>query len=845
MRLGILIPGVLLLPVGVLFFYPFGTTFLVLGLILILLGALLPGRGQAPRQDALLQSVVARLWQLEARQAVLEEHVRRLGARIDGLPPEAAALPPPYTGAPSPPSPPPWAVPAAAVPPGPVPMPPAPVAPAPGQPPAAPPAAPGAISRIEQELGEKWFQRIGILVLGIAFVFLLVIVLPRLTPQQIVSLDFVVAIGLGLLGEYIFARKGLREYAKGLEAGAFGIAYIGVWGGGFFFRLPGFPWDVLLGATLVAHAAAALRYRSPFLSVEVGLFYLGWLTWLRAIAVLEAPEYAILLSAGSVGVLALAYAQRSEVTGVVLMFAFDAVALGAFSLLAPYGYVPVLVVGVVTAAFVALVRLERLFPAPASHRLATWVSGLVLTYGVLIANSLPIARRGGIDDVTIASTFVTLTAAFTVSEVLLRDRAHPLAFAGVLGGLAFPVPLLMARGELALVVFPAVLLALVLLRPTKGLAWLANVAYLGLIAFAAVAAADPLAQFGAIWVIFLGVVALHAFLQTRSGYGPAPADLPTDLQVPLYIVALAGLTTRALPGPAALTLYAIGLPLAVLLNRHALRGPPWKAALAIATLGGAMGLARWWAFGNLLAGPPSSDGPLLAAYHVTVLVALGAWIVYRKSVETMTAPGLGTVRISWPALALLTGLVAQDWYETHVLAILPIVVAGFAYVLDDAVTFHIAYFLIPVEVIAAAARLLERPGDAVLLAPAFVGVLIASGFAHDLAGFRQALARVSEVSGSAAWLIAAPLAFGLDVQTTVAWAVAGGAAVAWGLWRKYATVRYIGFVLLFLVLGKVFLYDISGLEVAVRILALIVVAIALLGISYGYARLRKRQAAPI
>ncbi|MGQ0797942.1 MAG: hypothetical protein ACT4OI_08805, partial [Methanobacteriota archaeon] len=502
MRPELLIPGVLLIPVGFLFFYPFGSSFIVVGIILVLLGAVLPARGKplgpTPMPvDAILQSVVARVWQLEVRQAAAEEHLRRLGERT-GVGPVVPVPPPPVVPMTAPPP----AAPAAptlgtaAVP---MPTPPVPGAPPPV--PAAVRAPPTGVSRLEQELGEKWFQRIGILVLGIAFVFLLVIVLPRLTAEQIVSVDFVVAVGLGLLGEYVFARKGLRDYAKGLEAGAFGIAYIGVWGGGFFFHLPAFPWDVLLGAVLVAHAAAALRYRSPFLSVEVGVFYLGWLTWLRTIAVLDAPEYAILLSAGSVGALALAYAQRSEVTGIVLTFAFDAVALGAFVLLAPYGYVPVLVVGGVTAAFVALVRLERLFPAPAGHRLATWVSGLVLTYGVLIANSVPIARRGGIDDLTIASTFVTLTAAFTVSEVLLRDRAHPLAFAGVLGTLAFPLPFLMARGELALVVFPAVLLALVAVRPTKGLAWLANVAYLGVVAFAAVATADPLAQFAAIWAI--------------------------------------------------------------------------------------------------------------------------------------------------------------------------------------------------------------------------------------------------------------------------------------------------------------------------------------------------------
>lgn len=849
MRLGLLIAGVVLLLVGLwllflsyyLFFLALPT--LIIGVVLAALGATLPkpvaAGWAAPPQ---IFGLMARMEQVERREAAIEEALRRIESRL-AVPP--AEVPPPQVTEPLPT--PPVAATVSPVVPLPVSPPPSP-APSP-----APPTAPKGMSRFELELGSKWFQRIGLLVLAVAFAFLLVIVLPQMAPEQIILVDFAAAIGLGLLGEYLYARRGLPDYGKGLVAGAFAIAYIGLWGGWFLYSLSGVPWPVVLGIVLVAHAAAALRYRSPALSVEVGLFYLGWIAWLRAIPggpVLTPAGYAALLSVGALATLGLAYVQRHELAALVLAFAFNIVALVTASLLVPYGYIPVLSVGLVTVVLLALLRLRQVPSLPLEIRAITWGAGIVLTYGILIANALAVRGRGGIDDITIFVTFVTLTAAFTVSEVLAGERRvaeerwHTWAFAALMGGLTFPIPFLLSRGELALVVYPAVLLALILVRPTKGLAWFANVVYLALIVFAAISLADPPAQLAALWSIFFGAMALHAFLQERSGYRELARGLPTDLQVPFFAVALTGLTAQALPAGPVVGLYALVLPLAILINRRDLRGPAWRVASVVAAIGLAQAFAFHWAFVPHFAVAPT-DRNLIAVYNVAVMVGLGVWIAYRRSVLALPrAAPREALYVSLPALAMLSGLLAQDSYVVAILAFLPPVVIAIAYMLDDAVTFNVAYFAFAAQAVFGVGIYLADPAEATLLLPVFAGALIALGFVLDLSRTRRTLATSIEVTGTASWFLAAPVAFGLEVQTTIAWAVAGGVAVGWGLWRSFALLRYVGFALFFAVLGKVFLFDIRGVPIEFRILGLIVVAISLLLISYGYARYRRKPALP-
>ncbi len=836
--------GLVCLVIGVFLLLSFlaflGLLLLVIGVVLLILGAVLREGSAAAIPAPHFQALLARLYQVELRQIATEQRLARIEEKV-GLAqaePMFPAVPQPLF--PPPPGPSPGLEPPsrpAAAPPAPTPSP-SPAAPPPAsRPPTPEKTAPPGVSRLELELGEKWFQRIGLVVLVIAFAFLLAIVLPRLRPEEIVGADFAAAIGLALLGEFVYARKQLGEYAKGLEAGAFGIAYIGVWGGGFYLRLPGFPWPYLLGVVLALHAAAALRYRSPFLSVEAGLVYIGWAVWLRAFGYLSPLDLALLLSVGGLGVLGLVYVQRSELSALSLTFAFDIVSLAAFDLLVPYGYLPVLSVGLLTAAVVALLRLERVLPVRTEARLAAWAAGLGLTYGVLIANSFPIRRGGGIDDLTIFATFVTLTAALTASEVLSKDRRLNLPFAVLVGVLSLPVPFLMGRGEVALAVYPAVLLSLALLCRTEGLAWLTNLVYLSVIAFAAVGLRDPVPQFAAVWGLFFGVAALHAFLQVRSGYRTS-WGLPTDLQVLLYAVTLVGLTTRAFPGSTGLVLYGAALPAALLLNRRALRSAI-PAAAAVLVLGASMALARWWALEPSATGYYGPNAALLAGYHVAFALAIGAWIAYARlrADPWKVAQGI-EARVSWPALALLAPLLAQDLDTADLFLTVPLAVTAIAFYLDDPVAFSAGYIALAAQSYLAASLSLQA--RAVLLLPVFPAALVVLGCLLEVASHRRAIGRTSEFVGTASWFVVAPLAFGLRVETTIAWAAAGGVAVAWGLWRRFAPLRYAGFVLFFVVLGKVFLYDIAGLSIELRILGLIVVATSLLLISYGYARYRRR-----
>lgn len=850
MRPGMLVGGIVCLILGffflsIYFLASIGLLLIIIGILSTILGAVLKtGPATAGVPGGYLEAIFGRLYQLELRQMAAEQRLARLEQTAGLAPPQPLypatpqpLFPPPQAPPPGPAPPPP----AAAAPAVPTPAPPVPFA-APPAVPVPPKAAPPGVSRFELELGEKWFQRIGIVVLVIAFLFLLAIVLPRLSPEQIVGVDFASAIGLALLGEYVFSRKRLREYAKGLEAGAFAIAYIGVWGGDFYFHLGGFPWTVLLGAVFVLHAAAALRYRSPLLAMEVGLVYLVWIVWLRVLDRVPAEGFAVLLSVGGLAVLGLAFAKRQEVSGLLLTLVVPAVALATFGLAAPYGLLPALVLGLATAAAVALLRRGRPAILDRELRLAAWVAGIALTYGLLLGESFPTAWRGGANDLAILGTFVALTAALAVPELLAKDRELTLPFAVLVGLLSLPVPFLMARGEFALMVYPVVLLAIPLTRPVMGLAWLANLVYLDVIAFAALGIADPAAQFPTVWALFFTTAAVHAVLQVRSGYVVGSATAASsefaDPQIPLYAVALAGLTARAFSEGVGIGAYAVALPVALLLNRKALVRPTAATAAVVAATGITMALARWVAFEPYVRGAYAENAPLLAAYHVGLGIALAVWLAYRTPREAKAVPAEAVLlRAPW-AIALLVGLAAQDLETAGLFAALPLAIALVAFYLEDAVPFNAGYIALAVQSVLGASPYLE--GDAVLLLPVFGAGLIAVGLALELGTKRASFAKFTEVCGTALWFVAAIVAFGLRVETTIAWTAAGAFALAWGLRRRFALLRYTGFAALFAVLGKVFLYDIAGLALELRILGLVVVAVALLAVSYGYARYRRR-----
>jgi hypothetical protein len=76
-----------------------------------------------------------------------------------------------------------------------------------------------------------------------------------------------------------------------------------------------------------------------------------------------------------------------------------------------------------------------------------------------------------------------------------------------------------------------------------------------------------------------------------------------------------------------------------------------------------------------------------------------------------------------------------------------------------------------------------------------------------------------------------------QVALSVVWAVLGGVAVAAGLVRAVAPLRWFGLGLLSLATAKVFLYDLASLDAVYRVMSFIVLGILLLLSSYAYRRL--------
>ena len=78
----------------------------------------------------------------------------------------------------------------------------------------------------------------------------------------------------------------------------------------------------------------------------------------------------------------------------------------------------------------------------------------------------------------------------------------------------------------------------------------------------------------------------------------------------------------------------------------------------------------------------------------------------------------------------------------------------------------------------------------------------------------------------------------LDEQFTYsAWTMLFGiASLAAGFWRKVATLRWMGLLLLTFSIGKVFLFDLRELSQGYRILSFLGLGVSLLAVSFVYQR---------
>jgi hypothetical protein len=71
---------------------------------------------------------------------------------------------------------------------------------------------------------------------------------------------------------------------------------------------------------------------------------------------------------------------------------------------------------------------------------------------------------------------------------------------------------------------------------------------------------------------------------------------------------------------------------------------------------------------------------------------------------------------------------------------------------------------------------------------------------------------------------------------SVLWALTAMAYIAGGVWRNIKPLRYAGLILFAIVLGKVFLYDLQDMAVIYRVVAFMIVGVALLLGSFAYMR---------
>ncbi len=75
-----------------------------------------------------------------------------------------------------------------------------------------------------------------------------------------------------------------------------------------------------------------------------------------------------------------------------------------------------------------------------------------------------------------------------------------------------------------------------------------------------------------------------------------------------------------------------------------------------------------------------------------------------------------------------------------------------------------------------------------------------------------------------------------EVAVSVSWAVYALALLALGMRRKQSGLRWASLVLLVIVIGKLFLFDLSELQGLYRVASFLGLAVSLLLVSFGYQR---------
>ncbi|MEE9593523.1 MAG: hypothetical protein V3W28_08080, partial [Thermoplasmata archaeon] len=335
-----------------------------------------------------------------------------------------------------------------------------------------------------------------------------------------------------------------------------------------------------------------------------------------------------------------------------------------------------------------------------------------------------------------------------------------------------------------------------------------------------------------VWVLLVaGIVAEGALLTWRR------LELPYHLP-PLapWVAALGFPLVIAVPqGAAHLLLAGTLLPWAVALGiPRALRNLSPRLIIA------ALSIA--FAFVLRFTLPPSfllRDDPTTVLFSVVPLAVFTLWLVvefFRPQSQKLEIPS-GTLRVE-PLLLLISVVTfALDFGGPPLYLVPPILLVGLSYVRGSLVTFHLNTLLAVVLLSFYLATLGLEAVPVALLAGIGLGL---SALGWELKRWRL-LSTPTMLLAGAYVLLGASCAYGPAVGTTLAWALAGGSFLLYGLVYRDRWVRYGGFVAVFAAVGKIFVADLVGVPIAIRIAALIVVAGLLLAVSFGYARLGRKE----
>ncbi|MDX1534279.1 MAG: hypothetical protein R3291_01505, partial [Thermoplasmata archaeon] len=452
---------------------------------------------------------------------------------------------------------------------------------------------------------------------------------------------------------------------------------------------------------------------------------------------------------------------------------------------------------------------------------AALYAGYRLSQGTVAAMATPASLVGvGLLLYALIGSFLLLGRRFLSREFSIGAGLAPLipAFA-VVDSVLYPV--------LAPALLAAVFVASDRSRNASHAAILFGGFYLFVLLAGAALAVPPLWVWG---FIVLGIAAEGILLATRG------LELPEGLPALAPWIGVLGfpLAISIAVAEVRILLSAMLLAGALLLGlRPAMRS--LRPRLTLAGLSLVFGLSLRGALGPALA--PTQDLTILVFSLLAIAIFL-LWYtleLWRPEARTIDMPVV-VLRIAPLALIISASAFVLPLGGPPLYLLPPILLIGLGYLRGDLAILHLntlvavallSFYLATVQ--------LER-----------IPVALTAGVGLGLVAFGwrsrdgQHLSTPTMLAAESYVLLGAALAYGLAVGTTLAWALVGGSLLLYGLVFGDPWVRYGGFVAVFAAVAKIFIADLVGVAIEIRIAALIVVAGLLLFVSFTYARLGRK-----